>query len=94
MLDPWPNPFVNQTRITFELPLMENISAVKISVYNAIGQHVRTLVDGKKNVGTHTLYWDGRDRFGSPVGSGLYFIKMMFGNNKIINKVVFLGKNK
>jgi len=94
LLDPWPNPFVNQTRITFELPLMENISAVKISVYNAIGQHVRTLVDGKKNVGTHTLYWDGRDRFGSPVGSGLYFIKMMFGNNKIINKVVFLGKNK
>ncbi len=91
---PTPNPFLNQTRIDFDLPIVENIGKVRIDIYNAVGQKVRTLVDEEKNVGSHTVYWDGRDGFASPVGGGIYFVQMKFGNSKIVKKVVFLGRYK
>ncbi len=91
---PAPNPFLNQTRIDFDLPIVRNVGNIKIAVYNAIGQHVRTLVDEQKNIGSHTVYWDGRDSFGSPVGGGVYFVQMKFDNSEIVKKVVFLGRNK
>ena len=94
LAEPAPNPFINQTRITYELPLLEEFGDVRITIYNAVGQHVRTLVEEEKNVGSHTVYWDGRDSFGGAVGSGVYLLQMKFGNSKIVKKVVFLSRNK
>jgi subtilisin family serine protease len=94
MFDPAPNPFLNQTRITYELPLLDEIGVVRIVIYNAIGQQVRVLVEEEKNVGSHIVYWDGRDSFGSAVGSGVYLLQMKFGNSEIVKKVVFLSRNK
>ena len=92
--NPAPNPFVNQTRIAFDVPLLETISTVQIKIYNALGQYVRTLVDEKRGVGAYVIYWDGRNSRGAAVGGGVYLLQMKVGNSKIVKKIVFLGRNK
>ena len=56
-----PNPFNPSTTIGYQLP---ESGQVHLSVYNLLGQEVRTLVSGTLEAGYYTLDWDGRDDFG------------------------------
>ena len=69
----YPNPFNPTTSITYGLN--ENVQ-VQIDVYNALGQKVRTLVDAKQDAGYHTIQWDGQNRQGVQVASGIYILRM------------------
>ncbi len=69
----YPNPFNPTTTINFRMPKTSDIS---IKVYNVLGQKVRTLVDERREAGTHTLQWDGRNDAGVQVSSGMYFYRM------------------
>jgi len=65
----FPNPFNPTTTIRFEVP---DYSPVTINVYNAVGQLVTTLVDGKSlSPGTYSVIWDA-----SKHSSGVYFCEM------------------
>lgn len=69
----YPNPFNPQT--TFYLSL-RGASAVKIIIYNLLGQQIRTLsLDGFP--GDNTIVWDGKDSSGRMVPSGVYFAQVM-----------------
>ncbi|MEE4311778.1 MAG: SdrD B-like domain-containing protein [candidate division KSB1 bacterium] len=65
----YPNPFNPETKIDYQLP---EISRVTMKVYNILGQHVITLVDQQMEAGYHHIVWNGRNQFGSQVGSGIY----------------------
>lgn len=70
----YPNPFNPSTRIKYALPKNAD---VKIVVYNAYGQHVRTLVDqAKQNAGYHEIVWNGTNDAGQAVATGAYFYKL------------------
>ncbi len=73
----YPNPFNATTAIVYSLP---NIGAqpamVRLTIYNILGQEVRTLVDQPQAVGKHIAYWDGRDYTGRDVASGVYFYSL------------------
>ncbi|MBL7148650.1 MAG: T9SS type A sorting domain-containing protein [Candidatus Cloacimonetes bacterium] len=69
----YPNPFNPETNIKFAL---NKTSYVSIKVYNIKGAVVRTLVDGEMNAAYHKLIWDGKDKAGKQVGSGIFFYKM------------------
>ena len=71
-----PNPFRGQTVISFGLPEATNVSLV---VYNAVGQKVRTLVNGKLDAGYYDIKWNGTDDHGKPLSAGTYFFKMNAG---------------
>lgn len=64
-----PNPFPGSTMLSFSLAKGEH---VRLSVYDSQGRHIRTLVDGELNAGTHAVPWDGRDDGGRHVASGIY----------------------
>ena len=64
----YPNPFNPATEIAFSLP--EN-SHITLTVFNALGQKVATLVDEKKGAGSYQVRWDGD---GFP--SGVYFYRL------------------
>src|SRR5574338_307870 len=65
----FPNPFNPTTTIRFEVP---NSSPVSIRIYNAVGQLVTTLIDGKSfSPGTYSITWDA-----SRYSSGVYFYEM------------------
>ncbi|MFQ5638814.1 MAG: FlgD immunoglobulin-like domain containing protein [bacterium] len=69
LLPNWPNPFNPETQIRFYL---EKGRKVELKIYNAIGQHIRTLVTGDTAPGFHSLIWDGTNTDGLQVPSGVY----------------------
>ena len=46
-------------------------------MYDASGRLVRQIVDEELPSGLHTARWDGRDRSGRPVATGVYFAKLV-----------------
>lgn len=71
-----PNPFNAETLIRFDLPKDELAS---LDVFNALGQKVRTLVQGRLDAGSHQLRWDSRDDRGATLASGVYFYRLVAG---------------
>ena len=69
----YPNPFNAGTTIRFDLPYP---GRVKITIYNLLGQGVRTLLDGSPYPGQINVQWDGTNAGGNPVASGVYFCRL------------------
>lgn len=91
LLPNFPNPFNPETWMPYML--MEKVSDVTISIYNATGQMVRTLHLGGKEPGLYVkkdsaAYWDGKDESGEPVGSGIYFYQIRAGDSTVTRKMV------
>jgi len=73
LLQNYPNPFNPTTVIRFALPVS---SPVKITIYNTLGEQVRTVANGKFRAGLHEVVWDGRDDGGNAVSSGIYLYRL------------------
>jgi hypothetical protein len=69
----YPNPFNPQTTISYSLPANSHVS---LKIYSVTGQLVRTLYDGERAVGRHTMVWDGMNDRGNSIGSGVYFYRL------------------
>ena len=63
------NPFNPETEIHFQLPAA---SQVLVRIFNTLGQEIRTLANAQYEPGFHSIRWDGKDRNGNLVGSGIY----------------------
>lgn len=87
MLQNYPNPFNPGTTICYRLNEPVEIT---LTIYNMLGQKVRTLADGKKMAGTHQIVWEGKDDFGNMVPSGVYFTRLKHGTETITNKMVLM----
>ena len=72
-----PNPFNPSTTIGYSLPATQTVS---LSVYDARGRELVTLVDGRQEAGMHRVHWDGKDRFGEQAVSGVYFYQLRAGS--------------
>ena len=55
---------------------MPSKGRVVLSVYDARGSHVVTLVDEEKDAGAYTMGWRGTDARGGNVSSGMYFARV------------------
>ncbi|MFC1551608.1 putative Ig domain-containing protein [Candidatus Latescibacterota bacterium] len=73
----YPNPFNMTTTINYSIDMA---GRTNISVYNTLGQKVRTLMNQNLDAGRYTLLWNGTDDAGLEVSSGVYIITMR--NNK------------
>jgi len=83
MLHPnYPNPFNASTRIRYTLPAPAHVT---LSIYNALGQHVTTLVNASQPAGTHTVTWLAPDQ-----PSGVYFIVLRGNGITQIRKALLL----
>ena len=67
-----PNPFNPITFIRFDLPEDQN---VRIDIYNIRGDHILTLTQAHLPRGSHQLVWNGRDKSGRSVSSGVYLYR-------------------
>jgi len=72
----YPNPFNGDTQFAYNLSAPSQIT---VSVFDVLGGHVMTLYEGIQRPGRHTLSWNGRDRFGLPVSTGVYFYRVDAG---------------
>ncbi len=73
----YPNPFNPTTQIRYSLAHLTN---VRLDVYNILGQHVATLVNGRQSSGIHEIQWNGRDASGAGVSSGVYIYRLQAGD--------------
>ena len=87
----YPNPFnpgatVKFTIISFVVPETNNVT---MTVYDLMGQKIRTLLKSKVHPGDHFVRWDGRDDDGNAVPSGIYFYTLE-SMNRIESKKMML----
>jgi hypothetical protein len=69
-----PNPFNPRTQIHFELPGTETID---LAVFDTRGRRVGSLAQGTWPAGRHSVSWDGRDKHGRALASGVYLVRLM-----------------
>lgn len=67
----YPNPFVEQTTISFTIPQAEYI---RVSVFDGLGKRVSKLMQGPLPAGQHQVQWVPRD-----IGAGMYFCRIESG---------------
>ena len=92
LLQNYPNPFNPETWIPYQL---STDSEVTISIYDTDGTRVHRFNLGYQHVGTYAtrgraVYWDGEDRYGEPVASGLYFYHIRAGDYTHVRRMVIL----
>lgn len=83
----YPNPFNPSTTIAYRLPIR---AEVNISIFNVLGQKVRTLIHNTESAGPHTVVWDGADDTGDPQPSGIYFYRAHLGDQTASRKMLLL----
>ncbi len=74
-----PNPFNPATKIDYQIPGHIASVHVSLSIYNVLGGEVVRIVDEARGPGHYSVTWDGRDRAGRQVASGLYFYRIDAG---------------
>ena len=92
LLANYPNPFNPETWIPYHLA---NPSDVTITIYDARGTVVRRLELGHQRAAHYTrrsraAYWDGRNKVGERVASGVYFYQLQANNMSLLRKMVIL----
>jgi len=87
--DNYPNPFNPSTTIRYGI---KEKSHVSLTVYNAAGQLVRTLVDEVQipKQGGFKVEWNGESDSGTQVATGVYFYRLVAGNFELTKKMVLL----
>ncbi len=83
----YPNPFNASTTLSFNLKKNAEIS---LDIFTVGGEHVITIINGKLPVGEHRYIWDGKNKMGNEVASGIYIFSLK--NNSFIssNKMILL----
>jgi hypothetical protein len=83
----YPNPFNPTTTIHFELP---EDAHTRIAIYDLLGREIVLLENRPFNAGYHQVVWQGRDKYGNAIPSGMYFYRMEANGFSSTRKMVFL----
>jgi len=83
----FPNPFNLGTVIPF---VLDREGHVQLTIYDLLGQRVRTLLQGRLGAGAHTVLWDGQGHDGQPLASGVYLCRLQSGPRLAMRKLLLL----
>ena len=84
----YPNPFNPATTIKYALP---QAADVELTVYNVVGQVVRTLVAEHQSAGRYVVEWDATNDSGHNLSSGMYFYRLEAGGEfREVKKMLLL----
>ncbi len=83
----YPNPFNPITTISFYL---QKPNFVEIKIFNTMGQEISMLLNSEKLAGNFKIVWDGRNKFGLPVSSGIYFYQIKVNDFVKARKMILM----
>ncbi|MEO0091499.1 MAG: C25 family cysteine peptidase [candidate division WOR-3 bacterium] len=83
----FPNPFKRLTNISWQIPIK---SDVKISIFDATGRCIKTLINETAEPGSYNTIWDCRDEQGDKISDGIYFYEIRAGNFVAKRKMVIV----
>ncbi len=72
LLENYPNPFNPSTTIPF---VLADVTHVRLTLHNTLGEHTRVLVDRRLPAGRHAARLEAQD-----LASGTYFVRMRAGS--------------
>lgn len=87
LMQNYPNPFNPSTTITYQIA---KASQVNISVFNVLGEKIKTVVNVHQNAGLYSVNWDGSNYSDHQVPSGVYIYKLTTGNFTETMKMILL----
>jgi predicted outer membrane repeat protein len=83
----YPNPFNPTTTLRFDLP---EVSDITLTIYNMLGQKVRTFNYQNTSAGYHSIKWNATNDFGEQVGAGVYLYQLQTKDFVKTRKMVLL----
>ena len=83
----YPNPFNPTTTLRFDLP---EVSDITLTIYNMLGQKVRTFDYQNTSAGYHSVTWDATNDLGEQVGAGVYLYQIQTKGFVKTRKMVLL----
>jgi len=83
----FPNPFNPETTISWSLPAA---GPATVRVFDLRGREICSLLEGWLEVGPHRTVWDGRDKEGRSVPSGIYLIRISSGTSRATVKATLI----
>ena len=89
LADNFPNPFNPATTIKYVLP---QAADVELTVYNVLGQPVRTLVAEHQRAGRYAVEWNATDDSGQSMAAGMYFYRLQASGEFVEVKKMLLLK--
>lgn len=82
-----PNPFNPSTTISYFIP---DDARVVLEIFDVAGKPVTRLVDTQQKPGHYTVRWNGLDRAGEQVKTGVYLYRLTYGKHVISRKMVLV----
>lgn len=89
LLQNHPNPFNASTQINYKIKNKGLPVYVILKIYDTLGKEIITLVDEKKYPDNYSVSWDGHDKLGHQVATGIYFYQMRVENFNQTKKIIF-----
>ena len=83
----YPNPFNANTRLDYSLPVRSHVS---IRLYNMLGQEVAVLVNEEQPYGNRHVVWNGLNKQGGTVASGVYIAEFKAGSFLASRKMILM----
>lgn len=81
-----PNPFHTSTHLVIGLPYA---SQLDMSIFDLNGKRIKSLYNGFQQAGYHHFSWDGKDKNGHHIPSGVYYYNIYTPQNTITQKIIF-----
>jgi rhodanese-related sulfurtransferase len=85
-----PSPFSATTRIAYSIPSGRASTQAMLSIYDSLGRLVARPVDEDRGPGPHHIDWNGSDRLGRPMPSGIYFYRLIWNGQSQTGSVVLV----
>ncbi len=86
----YPNPFNGSTRINFSVPQDNAGQHIDLSIYDQTGRRIRTLYKGSLSSGNFAFIWNGKNRSGQAVASGMYIYVLQSGGTRRVQRMTYL----
>ena len=87
LLQNYPNPFNGTTHISFYLNQPDYVT---LTVYNSIGQHIKTIHQGTLNTGAYSFVWDAKNETEQMVSSGIYYYRISTHSGYRSGKMLYI----
>jgi ligand-binding sensor domain-containing protein len=83
----FPNPANGSTLIKYSIA---NPTHVRITIYDMLGREVVTIIDEFKQKGNYTINWNGNNKFGNIISSGVYLYSLSTSEGTTAKKIVWM----
>ncbi len=83
----YPNPFNPETTIEYGLPKQSHVT---LTIYNVLGQQVRTLTNTVQHAGNYSIVWDAKNDRGEMVPTGMYLYVLTTNEQRMTRKMVLM----